>query len=70
MELDGGKCQLTVWVLAAFLFVGYGVAHAQDISVSAVTAAPTSGQAGDTVDLQAIVRNNGPGMALAVQLRW
>lgn len=43
---------------------------AQDLYVAWVTATPSSGQAGDSVTLQARIGNGGPGMALAIQLRW
>lgn len=43
---------------------------AQDLEILWMTATPTEGQSGDTVHLQARLRNNGPGMAFAVQVQW
>lgn len=45
-------------------------AGAQDIYVRSITVDPQSGQAGDTVSLQAVIGNNGPGAAYAIQVQW
>jgi len=55
-------------VLAQLVFPG--AILAQDLEVLWVTANPSQGQPGDTVSLQARIRNNGPGMAFALQGQW
>ena len=45
-------------------------AYAQDLYVKWVTVTPNSGAAGDVVTVQARIGNNGPGMAIGVELQW
>ena len=45
-------------------------ASAQDLYVKWVTVTPNSGAAGDAVTVQARIGNNGPGMAIGVELQW
>ena len=70
MESHTRKHLLIACLLACLFFLKAGFANAQDIYVNSVTVTPSEGQAGDTVSLQAIIGNNGPGMALVIQLRW
>ena len=69
MEAHTRKHLLIACLLACLFFLKTGFANAQDIYVNSVTVTPSSGQAGDTVSLQATIGNNGPGMALVIQLR-
>ena len=43
---------------------------AQDLYISWVTATPNTGQAEDSVTLQARIGNHGPGTALVIQVQW
>ncbi len=57
-------------VLGFVYLFATSMAWAQDLYVNQVIATPAEGVAGDTVNLQARIGNNGPGMALAIQVQW
>ncbi len=59
-----------IYLLAGLFLIIGGSAGAQDLYVSSVTVTPAVGQAGDTATIRATIGNNGPGMALVIQLRW
>lgn len=65
-------CAATSFFLFSILIPAFltNCASAQDLEVLWVTAAPTEGQPGDTVSLQARLRNNGPGMAFVIPVQW
>ncbi len=64
------KHKFLVAVSGLFCLFATGIALAQDLYVGQVIATPTEGVAGDTINLQARIGNNGPGMALAIQVQW
>ncbi len=60
--------QVLIWVsLLAFLPCRV---LAADLAVDWVTVAPTEGEAGDAVTLQAKIVNNGPDTAYSIQVQW
>jgi hypothetical protein len=63
-------CLWTILLCFACLVGFLHPASAQDMAVEWVTVTPTEGEVGDTVTLQARIKNNGPGMAFSIQYGW
>jgi hypothetical protein len=61
---------VTICLLFSGLPPFENTAAAQDLAVEWANVDPSEGLAGDTVTLQASIKNNGPGMALAIQYQW
>ena len=63
--------RLLIYLFWIWLFlIQASFVSAQDLYVSWVTATPNTGQAEDSVTLQARIGNHSPGTALVIQVQW